>query len=106
MKFLAIPFIVSFIILAAGFAIAYVNLADLTGLFVVNYDSFRDINFLGSSKEVYLMLSLGLVVSGANFLLALGIFSRDKFLSFALAVSSVLVSVLLFSAISVILARI
>lgn len=106
MKTLALLFSVSALILLIGLSLSFVWLADVSGLFVVHFDVFRGVNFLGSRYDVYGILGLGLVMSVGNFLLAGSLFSRDRFLSVILGISSILISVLLFIGVSVILSHI
>lgn len=106
MKFIRIVFSFSLLVLGVAAATAYVRLANLNGLFVVQFDSFRQISFLGSSAHVYGIILLALAFLAANYFLAESLFSKDRFLATLISLTGVFLAILLFAAVFGILANI
>ncbi|TSC95613.1 MAG: Uncharacterized protein Athens071426_121 [Parcubacteria group bacterium Athens0714_26] len=82
------PFIISIIFIVVGFSVVYTNLSYVQNLLVIHYDTFNGIDFLGNKSDVLNLLFSGLVMIGLNIFLGRELYLREKFLSYLLAFST------------------
>ncbi|MFH1759301.1 MAG: hypothetical protein ABH822_01930 [Patescibacteria group bacterium] len=101
-KILLSAFGASLFILLIGFSVAFVALADVRHLLVIHFDSYSGIDFLGDKSDVFGALLSGLALTIINGLLAIAFYLRERLLSYILAFSSILVSLLILITIFVI----
>lgn len=104
MKLKRLLFLSAFVILIFALGTAYVKLAEHDALLILHFDSYRGIDFLGSSADVFGILSVGLGIVVLNYLLARSIYPREPFLAKILAGSTVFIALLIFIAVLVIIA--
>jgi len=103
MKLKHILFIAAAILLFAALGTAYVKLADHDALLILHFDTYRGIDFLGSKFDVFNIIYLGIGMTLLNYLLARGIFKRDRILGQILAGASAFFALLIFMAVLVII---
>ena len=102
-RYLALTFLAAAIILAAGFFIFGTNLWDNQNLLVIHFDSFRGANFFGDRRDVLDIIISGAVIFLINFGLTKPLYSRERFLAYTIAVSTVIFTVLILLAVDVII---
>jgi len=102
-KYITGLFLISAILLVISFSIAYVNFADTSNLLVIHFDNFRGIDFLGDRSDVAAILGTAAAVFSINGFLTHVFYFRERFLSYALAVSTIFFSLLILIGINVII---
>lgn len=102
-KNFAIIFGLSLGILILTALVVYLRLAEIASPLIVHFDVYKGIDFLGNRLDIFNILIVALVVLLINFILAVFIFDRQRFLSFVFAYVSLAISTLILIAISVII---
>ena len=104
-KILFSTYLLSLFLLVVAFSMVYVQLGEVQHLLIIHFDSYNEVpDFLGSKDNVYGILLIGLILNVLNAFLAITFYYRERFLSYLLAFSSILISVLILLTISVIIA--
>ena len=103
MKLKRLLFLSAFIILIIALGIAFVQLADHDALLILHFDTDRGIDFLGSEFDIFNVLFVGIGMIILSYLIARGVSKRDVILAQILAGASVLFSLLIFTAVLVII---
>ena len=98
-QYLAAAFILALLLLAIGFSLYYIHLADLDKLIILHYQALQGADILGRKQDVLAMLFSGLGIVVLNFLLASAFFSRRFYLTQLLAATTVLMALLILMAI-------
>jgi hypothetical protein len=98
-EFIVWPFLTAVIFLIVGFSVSYIRLADVQNLLIIHFDSFRGIDFLGDKQDVFGILAVGLAVMTVNGFLANVFYYRERFFSYLLSFSSVVLSLLILIAV-------
>jgi hypothetical protein len=101
--YIKIGFLASLLILTGAFVLVYINFGDVGNLFIVHFDAYKGIDFLGGKGDVFGILGISLVILALNFLLASVSYPRDRFLSYLISFSSILFAILIFIGIIVII---
>lgn len=81
----------------------YLKVAEIATPLIVHFDVYKGIDFLGNRLDIFNILIVALIVLFINFILAVFIFYRQRFLSFIFAYVSLAISILILIAISVII---
>lgn len=102
-KYTLFLFIASAVVLVAAFSIAYVSIWDVSNLLVIHFDSFKGIDFLGSSSDIIDILVISFIIWLINIILANEFYYREKFLSYAIATLTLVYMILILVAINVII---
>ncbi len=102
-KILFSAFLLSLFLLVVAFSVIYVQLGDIQHLLIIRFDSFKGIDFLGEKSDVFGILISGIMLNIFNFLLALFLYYRERFLSYTLAFSGTFISLLILAVILVII---
>ncbi len=102
-KSTALFFIAGFLALVTGFSLAYVNILENTNLLVIHFDSFKGADFFGDRRDIVDILVTAAIIWIINFMLANEFYFRERILSYILAISTLLFSVLIFVAVNVII---
>lgn len=97
-KILFSAFLLSLFLAVIGFSVVYVKLSDVQHLLVIHFDSLQSIDFLGDKKDVFGIIISGAVLNIINFFLAAFFYYRERLLSYLLAFSGVLISLLILAA--------
>jgi hypothetical protein len=105
MKSIAISFLISFLLLSVGLAIAYVKLADVDAFLAIHFDQQHSIDFLGTKADVFKILLSGVVLNAFNLFCAYIFSRREHFLSVLFSFFSIFVSVLILLSVSVIISN-
>ncbi len=106
MKVIIISFSIGFALLAAAISMSLVHASGATTDFLIlHFDSYRNIDFTGTTTDLYLLLASGMGVLGINLALALFLRLREHFLSVIVSICSALLASLLFLSVSVILSN-
>lgn len=101
-KILLSSFLLSLFLIMVGASVVFVKLSDVQHLLIIHFDSFNGIDFLGSKLDVYGILLSGVVLNLINGFLVTIFYYRERFLSYILAFSNIVVSLLILIAIFVI----
>ena len=102
-KYTSVFFAAALLFLVVAFGMAYVNILDNRNLLVIHFDAYRGADFFGDRRDVADILITGAIVLSINLWLANELYFRERFLSYALTVSTFLFSVLILVAIRVII---
>ena len=97
-------FAVSLAVLAVAYILFYIYLAPISNVIVVGFDGFRGINLLGTTENVFAILTSGGVLVFINLVLSSVLIKRDLFLSALLAFVSLALAVLILISVGVIIA--
>lgn len=98
-------FAVSIAILALAYILFYIYLAPISNLIVVGFDGIRELNLLGTTEDVFFILTSGGVLVLINLFLAGVLIKRDTFLAGLLPFASLVVSILILISVGVIIAN-
>ena len=101
-KLIQLSVLLSAILLIIGFSTAFVRLADAQHLLIIHFDSYQGIDFLGAKSDVFKILLVGIALSLINIILSEIFYQRERFFSYLLIFSNVLVSLLILLTIFVI----
>lgn len=96
-------FIISLVLLAVGFALAYNAFKSNVHLLVVHFDAYRGIDFLGDKFDVFGILFSGLAINIINAVISVFLYRRERFLSHLFAFGSAFFSLLILIAVTVII---
>ncbi|MDP3729839.1 MAG: hypothetical protein Q8R26_03810 [bacterium] len=96
-------FVVASIFLILSFSVAYVQFADTTNLLVIHFDTYKGIDFFGSTSDVFDVLMTAVIVFIINTALIHVFYFRERFLAYILAVVTAFFTVLIFIGINVII---
>ncbi len=105
MKIIALSFVISIVILVIAFAVAHAHLSNVNALLILHFDQYRGPNYTGSVQDVFLIVLSGMGISLINYLLARGLYLRERFLAMILSISSMVVASLILIAVSVIISN-
>lgn len=93
---MSFSFLASFILLAISFGVAFINMDNMSNVLVIHLDSYKGIDFFGDKNDILSILAFGALVIALNGILANTLYLRERFLSYVLAFSSALFSLLIF----------
>ena len=102
-KYTLITFALALLVLLVSFSFAYVNILDNSNLLVIHFDSFNGADFFGDRRDIVDILVTAAIIWIINFMLASEFYFKERFLSYALAISTMLFSVLILVAINAII---
>ena len=102
-KYTALFFVAGFLALLTGFSLAYVNILDNPNLLVIHFDSFKGADFFGDRRDIIDILVTAAIIWIINFMLASEFYFKERFLSYILAIATLLFSVLILVAVNVII---
>lgn len=102
-KYIALIFAASAVILFVAGLVTAVNLYNVNNLLVIHFDSFRGADFFGDRTDVFEIVFTAIAVLIINLFLANEFYHREKFLSYVLAVGTFIFSVLILTAVNVII---
>jgi hypothetical protein len=101
--YLTASFGLSLLILIVSFSLYYIELADAKNLLVIHFKSLGGVDFLGSKWDALAILFSGLIITVINFLLAILLYNRQRLLSYLAGTATLLLSLLILLAITVII---
>ncbi len=84
-------------------AVIFAAAAPSNGSLILHFDSYNGIDLLGGNWQVFGVLFTTLVILAINFYLGDFLYSRDRFLSYLFIFSGLLLSILILTAVSVII---
>lgn len=96
-------FLASLLFLGLGVILFEIRSVNFSSNLIIHFDFFQGITFFGDTGWVYRTVSLAGFIGLLNFLLAWFFLHRQIFLSYLFAGTTVLVSLLIFSALLVII---
>ncbi|MDD5431062.1 MAG: hypothetical protein PHP03_02450 [Candidatus Pacebacteria bacterium] len=95
-KYTIIPFLAAGVFLVLAFSVAYVNLADISGILIIHFDKFKGVDFFGTSGDIFNVIFVGALITLINSLLASMLYFRERFFSYILGFSSAFFAMLIF----------
>jgi hypothetical protein len=101
-RYLLVVFSASWFLLVLNLILVYLQLGDITTPLIIHFDVYKGIDFLGSRKDVFGILASGATMLLINLLLAEFFYRRERFLSYILTFLSLILSILILIATSVI----
>ena len=102
-KFIVSAFIAAGVLLVFAFSFYYVEIAENGNLLVIHFDSYKGIDFFGDRRDVLDIIISGFVIFLINLGLTKPLYSRERFLAYSIAVSTVIFTVLILLAVNVII---
>lgn len=102
-KFIISAFAAAAALLIIAFSFYYVKIAENGNLLVIHFDSYKGIDFFGDRRDVLDIIISGFVIFLINLALTKPLYSRERFLAYAIAVSMVIFTVLILLAVNVII---
>ncbi len=102
-KYLRVVGPVSFLILFLAAIIFYLSLGSTAGPLIIHFDVHKGVDFLGGWLDVFGILITAFIILSINFFLSTFLYERERFLSYIFAFTSLLLSILILIAISVII---
>src|SRR3989344_838249 len=100
---LQVVFGLGFLLLIFTGGLAAYKLSEQKEFLILHFDPYRGIDMFGDIGVIYQILGMSAVVFAINFFLASSMFNRERFFSYILGFGTLLFSVLLLIAISVII---
>jgi len=101
---LGVLFLVSFFFLALGVILFEIHSVNFSQNLIIHFDFFQGITFLSDTNWVYRTMFLSVLIGFLNLFLAWFFLRRQVFLSYLFGGATVLFSLLIFSALLVIIA--
>lgn len=89
------PFLASGVLILTALFFAILNLYKVNNLLVMHYDGYKGIDFLGDKSDVYSLIAISAVMIILNAWLANRVYFRERFLSYLLSFSSLVLAVLI-----------
>lgn len=89
------PFLISGGLILVALILAIFNLYNINNLLIMHYDGYKGIDFLGEKSDVFSLIGITIVMIILNIWLANRVYFRERFLSYFLSFSSLLLSVLI-----------
>ncbi|MHB9019704.1 MAG: hypothetical protein ACYC3G_02420 [Minisyncoccota bacterium] len=89
------PFLISGGLILAALILAISNLYKINNLLIMHYDGYKGIDFLGEKSDVFSLIGITMVMIILNTWLANRVYFRERFLSYLLSFSSLVLSVLI-----------
>lgn len=89
------PFLISGGLILITLVLAISKLYKVNNLLIMHYDGYKGIDFLGDKNDVYSLIGVSAVMIILNAWLANRVYFRERFLSYLLAFSSFVLSVLI-----------
>jgi hypothetical protein len=102
-RYFSVAIGLSFLILIIASAIFYVRVEPTDKPLILHFDSYRGIDFLGSRAQVFGIILSVFVLLLINFFLARLLYDRERLLSYIFVFASLLLSILILMAVSVII---
>ncbi len=102
-KYTSFVFFVGALLLVIALFRVNINFTDTGNLLVIHFDAFKGVDFFGDTRDVFDIVASSAVVWGINFILANTLYSRERFLSYLLATSTLIFAVLILISINVII---
>jgi len=99
--FFTFAFAALFLIVAC--LIAYVNFIDINNILVIHSDGYKGVDFFGNKSDILDILLTAAVIFFINVLLANEVYFKERLLSYALAVCTLLFSALILIAVNAII---
>lgn len=89
-------FVFSFWVLLSATLLAYVFLAEIKAPLIIHFDEFRGLDFFGNRTNIAKILAIAFFLLTLNLILSEFIFNRQRFLSYSLAFTNIVLSLLIF----------